>query len=130
MVPVRKMDQLGRRTLQYLLLCLLWTMAIALPGSPQYSSMGIYQASSVVSAEDQGEILLFIIGVVIHKIGKKLDRGYKCPVYCDVSHKHIYWENYETEESNISPDDGLPGSDKPQDREQPEGSIRPIASAD
>ena len=23
-------------------------------------------------------------------IGKKLDKGYKCPVYCGVKHNHIY----------------------------------------
>jgi len=89
----------------------------------QYRSVDIYET-------DAGKIILFLLYVVVCEYGKKLDKGYKCPVYCDVSHKHIYWEKYETEESNISPDDGLPRSDEPEDREQSESSVRPIASTD
>ena len=121
MVSACKMVQPSYRLIQLILLCFIWQLGTVSPGWSQYSSVRIQQ-------EDQGEILLLLINVVVHIVGKKLDRGYKCPVYCDVSHKHIYWENYETEKSNLSPDDGFPGSDKPQDREQSESDIRPIAS--
>ena len=121
MVPTSKMVQLSHRLVQLVLLCLLWQLGFTSPRGPEYSSIRFQQ-------EDKGEIALFLINVVIHSIGKKLDKGYRCPLYCDVDHKHIYWENYETEESNIPPDDGLPRPGKPEDREQSEGSLRPIAS--
>jgi len=57
--------------------------------------------------DDAGKIVLFLIYIVISEYGKKLDRGYKCPVYCDVAHKHYYWENHENKESNIQTVDGL-----------------------
>ena len=115
------MVQFGRRLIQYILLCLFWQLGFTSPGRPEYSSIRFRQ-------EDKGEIALFLIQVAIGEIGKKLDKGYRCPVYCDVDHKHRYWEKYESKESNIPPDDGLPGSDKPEDREQSKGSLRPIAS--
>ena len=84
--------------------------------------------SMLFTARDIGNIVMFLIVVGLGEIGKKLDKGYRCPVYCEVDHKHIYWEKDETKESNIPPDDGLPGSDESEDREQQKGSIRPIAS--
>jgi hypothetical protein len=42
---------------------------------------------------DPGEIVFFIIYVVLGEIGKKLDKGYRCPSYCEAKHKHIYREN-------------------------------------
>ena len=39
--------------------------------------------------------------------GKKLDKGYKCPVYCAIDHIHYYWENHENKEGNIQAADGL-----------------------
>ena len=128
MVPVCKMDKLGRWTLQSLLLCILWTVADALPGSPEYSSMGIHSESIAISREDKGEVLLFLINVVLHKIGKKLDTGYRCPVYCGVDHKHIYWEYHEVKKSNIPSVDGLHHDTRDSTKKQPAGSIRPIAS--
>jgi hypothetical protein len=89
--------------------------------------LGFYQASTI-SSEDVGEITLFVLYVIVGEIGKRLDKNYRCPVYCAVDHKHIYWEQYETEKSNIPPDDGLPRPDELVDREQSESSIRPIAS--
>ena len=121
MVPTSKMVQLSHRFVQLILLCLLWQLGFTSPRGPEYSSIR-FQPS------DKGEIALFLIQVVIGEIGKKLDKGYRCPVYCAVDHKHRYWEKYETEKSNIPPDDGLPRPDKPEDREQSESSIRPIAS--
>ena len=123
MVPNSKIIQLGHRLIQLILLCQLWQLGFTSPRGPEYSSFRIH-------SEDKGEILLFLVNVVVHNIGKRLDKGYRCPVYCAVDHKHIYWEKYETEKSNIPPDDGLPGSDEPQNREQPKSSIRPIASSD
>ena len=94
MVSASKMVQSRSRTIQYILLCLFWQLGLISPGWGQYSSLGIHQ-------EDKGEILLFLVNVVVHKIGKKLDKGYKCPVYCGVDHKHYYWENHENKEGNI-----------------------------
>jgi hypothetical protein len=100
MVSTSKMVQSSRRTIQYILLCLFWQLGTISPGWGQHSGMGIHQ-------EDKGEILLFLINVVIHKVGKKLDKGYRCPVYCAVDHKHYYWENHENKEGNIQAADGL-----------------------
>ena len=75
-------------------------------------------------------IIVLSIVIGLGEIGKKLDKGYKCPVYCAVEHTHYYWEQDETEKSNIPPDDRLPRPDEPEDREQSEGSIRSIASTD
>ena len=72
---------------------------------PEHSSVGIYKKQKVtVSDPDKGEIVLFLLNVAIGEFGKLLDKGYKCPVYCDVHHKHYYWENNEErheQKSNI-----------------------------
>ena len=86
MVSTSKMVQSRRRLIQLILLCLIWQLGFISPGWGQHSSVGIQQ-------EDKGEILLFLINVVVHKVGKKLDKGYRCPTYCTVDHKHIYWES-------------------------------------
>ena len=83
---------------------------------------------TLFTPRDIGSILMFVIAVGLGEIGKKLDKGYRCPVYCEIEHTHYYWETYEETKSNIPPDDGLPRPDEPEDREQSEGSIRPIAS--
>ena len=123
MVPNSKIVQFGRRLIQLILLCGIWQLGFTSPRGPEYSSFRIH-------SEDKGEILLFLVSVAIGEIGKKLDKGYRCPVYCQVEHNHIYWEKDETKESNIPPDDGLPRPGEPEDREQSESSIRPIASTD
>ncbi len=64
---------------------------------PEYRGMG----------DDAGKIVLFLIYIAISEYGKKLDREYKCPVYCDVDHKHYYWENHENKEGNLQTVDGL-----------------------
>jgi hypothetical protein len=96
MVSAGKMVQSSYRLIQLILLCLFWQLGLISPGWSQHSSIRIQQ-------EDKGEILLFLINVVIHKVGKKLDKGYRCPVYCEVNHKHIYWKYEEkiTNEGNI-----------------------------
>tara|TARA_R100001530_G_scaffold74339_2_gene52360 strand:+ start:79 stop:450 length:372 start_codon:yes stop_codon:yes gene_type:complete len=121
MVSTSKMVQFGYRLIQLILLCQFWQLGFTSPREPEYSSIR-FQPS------DKGEIALFLIAVVIGEIGKKLDKGYRCPVYCEVDHKHIYWEKYESKESNIPPDDGIPRPGEPEDREQSKGNIRPIAS--
>ena len=123
MVSNSKIIQPSHRFIQLILLCQFWQLGFASPGWPEYSSIRIL-------AEDRGEIFLFLINVGVTLIGNKLDKGYKCPVYCDVDHNHIYWENYEKAESNIPSDDGLPGSDEYEDREQQKDNIRPVASID
>ena len=47
----------------------------------------------VINTPDTGEIVFFIIYVIIGEYAKKLDCGYRCPVYCEVNHKHIYGKN-------------------------------------
>ena len=121
MVSISKMVKFRYSIIKLLLLCILCQCIYATSGSVKSSSIRIHQ-------EDQGEILLFLINVWIHMLGKTLDKGYKCPVYCATDHKHIYWETYEKTESNIPPDDGLPRRSKPKGGEQSESDIRPIAS--
>jgi len=123
MVSTSKMVQFSHRIIQLILLCQLWQLGFTSPRGPEYSGIRI-------QSPDQGEILFFIIQVAVGELGKKLDKGYRCPVYCDVKHTHIYWEKDEDKKGNISPDNGLPRPDEPEDREQSKGSIRPIASVD
>ena len=116
MVSTSKMVQPSYRVIQLILLCLFWQLGTVSLGWSQYSSIRIHQ-------EDKGEILLFLVNVVVHKIGKKLDKGYKCPVYCGVDHKHYYWENHEDKEGNIQAADGLYRSARDTSQEQSAGSI-------
>ena len=100
MVSTDKVVQSSYRLIQLILLCLLWQLGTVSIGWSQYSSIRFQQ-------EDEGEILLFLINVVVHKVGKRLDKGYRCPVYCAVDHKHYYWENHENKEGYIQTVDGL-----------------------
>ena len=100
MVPTDKMVQSSRRLIQFILLCVIWQLGSVSLGWCQHSSIRIQQ-------EDKGEILLFLVNTVVYMAGKKLDKGYKCPVYCGVDHKHYYWENDEDKESYIQTADGL-----------------------
>ena len=122
---MRKVVQSGSWFLQLVLLCQLWQLGTSVSGGPQYSSMGIH-TQEWISSEDIGKIAVFILYVVVSELGKKLDKGYRCPLYCEVDHKHIY----EEKESNLQGTDRIPRPDKPKDREQPEGNIRPVASTD
>jgi len=80
-------------------LILLYGWGFAIPFSdiyPEHRSVG----------NDTGKVVLFILYVVISEYGKKLDRNYKCPVYCDVDHKHIFWgkdEKKDEKETYIQP---------------------------
>ena len=116
MVSASKMVQSSHRLIQLILLCFIWQLGTVSVGWCQHSSLGIQQ-------EDKGEILLFLINVVVHKVGKKLDKGYKCPVYCGVDHKHYYWENDENKEGNIQTADELYRAARDSSKEQSAGSI-------
>ena len=116
MVSTSKMVQSRRRPIQLILLCLIWQLGTVSIGWCQHSSMGIQQ-------EDKGEILLFLINVVVHKAGKKLDKGYKCPVYCGVDHKHYYWENHENKEGYVQAVDELYRTARDPSPEQSESGI-------
>ena len=83
-----KINKSGNRFIQYLLLCSVWVMVIALSWCSEYRSMGIYSSGYAISTEDQGEIAVFLIYVIISEIGKMLDNKYICPVYCGVDHMH------------------------------------------
>ena len=116
MVSTDKVVQSGYRLIQLILLCFIWQLGTVSIGWSQHSSVGIQQ-------EDKGEFLLFLINVVVHMTGKKLDKGYKCPVYCAVDHKHYYWENHEDKEGNIQAVDGLYRAARDTDEEQSAGDI-------
>ena len=100
MVSTDKMVQSGRRVIQLILLCFIWQLGLISLGWSQHSSIRVQQ-------ENEGKILLFLINVAVHMSGKKLDKGYKCPVYCAASHKHYYWENHENKEGYVQTVDGL-----------------------
>ena len=81
MVSVNKMVQPSYWFLQLILLCILGDNILACDREYQYSSIRFHQ-------EDRGEVILFLLNVVLTKIGKELDKGYRCPVYCGVDHIH------------------------------------------
>ena len=116
MVSTDKMVQSSYRLIQLILLCFIWQLGIVSLGWCQHSSIRFQQ-------EDEGEILLFLINVVVHMTGKKLDKGYKCPVYCAVDHKHYYWENDQNKEVYIQTVDGLYRAARDTDEEQSAGDI-------
>ena len=69
----------------------------------KHRSMGIHE-------ENAGQIALFILAVVICELGKKLDNNHKCPVYCDIDHKHYFREKDEEryeQKGNLQAVDGV-----------------------
>ena len=112
------MDKFSHRIMAILLLGTWCITLCSSGGSPEYSSVGIYP-----SQEDIGEITFFIFFVIIGEIGKKLDKGYMCPVYCAVDHDHIR-RPYEAE---IYPeaDSGVHRPDLAKYPEQPASDLRP-----
>ena len=116
MVSTSKMVQPGYRLIQLVLLCFIWQLGTVSIGWAQYSSVRIQQ-------EDKGEILLILINVVVHMAGKKLDQGYRCPVYCDIEHKHYYWEKHENKEGYIQTADGLHRAVRDSSQEQSASGI-------
>ena len=93
-----------------------WSMAVILLCWwcwPLYGSDSVYQYSSVriyTSEEDVGEIVCFILFVIVSELGKRLDKDYICPVYCEVDHKHYFREKDEKryeQEGNLQAVDGI-----------------------
>ena len=85
----------------------------------KYRSLGIHE-------EDAGEIVLFVLMIVVSEIGKKLDKDYKCPVYCDIDHKHYFREkdedNYE-QEGHLQTTGRVYSTTGATGKEQPAGSL-------
>ena len=100
MVSTDKVVQSSCRVIQLILLCLLWQLGTVSLGWSQHSSIRF-------QPEDEGKLLLALINVIAVKVGKKLDKGYRCPVYCGVDHKQDDWENLEDKEGNVQAADGL-----------------------
>ena len=118
---MRKMVQSSRWLLQLVLLCQLWQLGTPCFGGPEHRSMGIYEKET--SRSSVGQAYFFVLYVFVSEIGKKLDKGYTCPVYCDIDHKHIYAKK----KSHIQGTDRILRSDEFNDREQSESDLRPIA---
>ena len=75
------MGKLNSRVIAIVLLVVWCTMVCAGDWNPQHRSV-------VIDTPDTGKIIFFIIYAILGEIGKKLDKGYQCPVYCEVNHKH------------------------------------------
>ena len=116
---MRKMVQFGRWFLQLILLCQLWELGFASTGGPKHSRLGVHPGTDSTE-ESIGNLTFFLIYIGLDKLGKKLDKGYICPVYCEVHHKH----RYEKEKSNIQGNDGLPRPSEVGSGQQSESYIR------
>ena len=72
-------------------------MAIALLGIwctfLSLSNLNGQHRSMDVHTSDPGELVFLVIYIIITETGKKLDKSYRCPIYCEINHKHIYREN-------------------------------------
>ena len=80
------MVKLSRRTYAVILLVSWCTFLSSANFNSQYRSVEFDSSSA-------GDIILFIIVIVTGEIGKKLEKGYRCPSYCETKHEHRYWEN-------------------------------------
>jgi len=116
MVPTGKMVQPGYRLIQLILLCFIWQLGTVSLGWSQHSSIRIQQ-------EDKGEILLFLINVLVHIVGKKLDKGYKCPVYCGVDHIHR-WRCNDAKKAYLQGDYDVFRPDGVKDSKQSKSDLR------
>ena len=127
-----KMVQLSHWALQFILLCQLWQLGTTSIGWPEYSRVGIYQKAEFISQEDLGDIVLFIIVVIVGEIGKKLDKGYICPVYCEVDHKHRILENDTQTKQGLDEKTDPEQARRPSvtDGQQQEGSVRSLSESD
>ena len=123
MVSMCKVDKSSYRFVQYLLLCWVWVMADAMSWCSEYRGMGVYSPRYAISSEDQGEIAVFLIIIIISEIGKKLDKNYRCPVYCGVDHKHRR-KCTDEEEIYYEAAKGLHRSAVSNDRKQSESYLR------
>ena len=119
------MGKLNGRIIAIILLVAWCTVVYAGNSGSQHRGM-------VVNTADAGKIVYFIIYVLICEYGKKLDKQYLCPVYCEVNHKHRIVE-YDTKSKqgiDEETDQELDGSVIIADRQQPEGSIRSLSDSD
>ena len=83
------MGEFRDRIIAIVLLVVWCSMVCAGNWNPQYRGV-------VINTPDAGKIVFFVIYVILGEIGKKLDKGYVCPVYCEVNHKHRIIE-YDTQ---------------------------------
>ena len=119
------MGKLNSRIIATVLLVVWCTMVCAGDWSPQHRSV-------VTNTSDTGKIIFFIIYVILGEVGKKLDMGYQCPVYCEVNHKHriIDYEAKTEQGIDEKADPQQAGSDLIAARQQPEGSVRSLSDAE
>ena len=117
------MVQSGYWLIQLILLCQLWQLGFACPRGLEHSSLGVHKSASTVE-ESISKAVFFLVIVGIDKLGKRLDRGYICPLYCAIDHKH----RYEKEKSNIQRNDELSRPGKTGSGEQSKSYIRPFSS--
>mgnify|MGYP003146581858 FL=1 len=112
------MGKLNSRIIATVLLVVWCTMVCAGDWSPQHRSV-------VTNTSDTGKIIFFIIYVILGEVGKKLDMGYQCPVYCEVNHKHriIEYDTQREQGTNEKTGKKLDGSDVIAGREQSESGI-------
>ena len=112
------MGKLNNRAIAIVLLVVWCTMVCAGDWYPQHRGV-------VIDTPDTGKIIFFIIYVILGELGKKLDKGYQCPVYCEVNHKHRIIEYDTQREQGINEETGekLDGSDVIAGREQSESGI-------
>ena len=110
------MGKLSNRTITAVLLVAWITMVCAGDWGSEYRSVGF-------NSSDIGQIAFFVLYVIVGETGKKLDKGYICPVYCEVNHIH----RYEKEKSNIQRNDGVSRPGKTGSGQQSESYIRPFS---
>ena len=62
-----------------------------------------------INEGDMDKIIICLCFIALGEWQKKLDVGYRCPVYCEVEHDHIYWKDEEqtTKESDLQAVDGV-----------------------
>jgi hypothetical protein len=112
------MGKLNSRLIGLILLVVWCSMVCADNSNSQYRRV-------FINEEDAGEIVYFLLYILISEYGKKLDKGYRCPVYCEVDHKHRIIED-DTKTRKSTDKKTSPGRDRPADiadRQQPESSI-------
>tara|TARA_Y100000310_G_C20555542_1_gene750317 strand:- start:311 stop:652 length:342 start_codon:yes stop_codon:yes gene_type:complete len=94
-------------------------MGTFLSGMPERGGMGVHKEATKNNSQ-VGDIVFFLLYVAISEYGKLLDKGYVCPLYCEVDHKHRYAET----QSHIQTTDNLSGCIASEDRGQPKADIR------
>ena len=99
------MGKLNSRIIPTELLVVWCTMVCAGDRNPQHRGV-------VINTPDTGKIIFFIIYVILVEIGKKLDKGYQCPVYCEVNHKHRIIE-YDTQRKQSTDEETDKKPDRP-----------------